>query len=249
MLDAQLPYAWMTRRGYLPRRTLGRAVPQQSRLQVVPALLGTDIADTTDGGPFVYGSHTLTAGQMALLFLAITGTTPDDPNSIVDSRGITWTLVPGGTAVTTTRRASLYYAVPAIGQGGAGTITMGVEAGDAITGLSAAVIDCVGAATSGGLVAAGIEKVTAGSAGASNGQTITLSGTIEHVNNVHIYGIMHTSNEATTVGTGFTQLSDRGRATPGVGFETAYKVNDLTADVTWATSAISAWVGVEVKAA
>lgn len=214
------------------------------RFTVVPTAL-TSNSDTTDGGPFAVASHTPTASALLLLGLAITGTTPNDP-VIVDSRGWPWTLVPGGTVVSaTTNRVSLYYLVAPASV--AGTITLTPSPADVNTGLSWALVQFAGAAAT-GLVSPGIQQVQASSAAAATGASPTLSA-FEHANNYHAYFLMHNANEATTAGDSFTSHADVLRATPGIGFKAASKVNDPTAVPTWATSSTSRWVAVEVKAA
>lgn len=196
-----------------------------------------------DQSAYSVGSHTFDPNSLGILWVYNTATTPNLASSIVDSRSLTWTQIPGGTQLNSANRITGYYC-PIDAAVGAGTIQLNFAPGDVTTGCIWAVDQFRGCV----LGAGAFRNVQNNNAGASLGQTLTLP-TFEHVNNCHVYAIGHNAAEQKTVGVGFTQLSDQSHGLPPVGIEIAFKANDTTADPSWPTSAASRWVHFELVSA
>lgn len=68
---------------------------------------------------------------------------------------------------------------------------------------------------------------------------------------IHYYAVAHQADEATTVASGFTELADLHFADAGsstaFALETGYKVNDTTADPSWATSSAYVIASLELQ--
>lgn len=92
-----------------------------------------------------------------------------------------------------------------------------------------------------------VQAVSATVNGGTTG-TATLAAA-SHADNRPIFGVVHGANEATAPKTGWAELDDLAGANPIQGLETQYQQTafDTTPNATWATSALWAVIGAEIK--
>lgn len=213
------------------------------RATIAPNAL-TSGESNVDLNTYTTGAISPGANRLVLMWVVQSGTATEGPNDFTGTFAGTWTLV--GTASAATATISLYRymsATPA-----SGTVNINFDVDDVTTGCSWAIVEYAGVNTTGVNGAGAVVQFVANAAAASLGQTITLAA-FESASNLHAYGISHLAAEGTTPGVGFDERADVNHAGPNQSLEVADKVNDTTADPSWATSAASRWVAVELKAA
>jgi len=213
-----------------------------------PVSLTSD-SSTTDAASYATASVSPTAGRLLLLAVASRySTTPPTIPTITTANGITWTQV--NTIVTANgdafdnRRVTLFRAKPSSPSAGAVTIDFGgvtqlgcfwslVEVPDTHADEASCIVQSL---------------VTSTTAGFATSQTITLAAFASSGNMA--YGVkLHWTNEATTPGSGFTEIHDLDMAEGTMGFETEYKTNDNTVDCSWATNTRHSGIAIEIAEA
>lgn len=197
-----------------------------------------------------YPTGAFSPAALSLLVLAVyntNGNTPSLPQSIVDSRGLTWDPLPDPdfTIQVGLSRQTLYYATVGAIAPGSGNVQINLPAGDGTTGCEWGIVQYQGCILGPGAFR---NVQSASSGGASLGQTLTLPA-FEHANNWHVYALTHNAAEATAAGTGFTSRAQQFHTLPSVALKMADAPNDTTADPSWVTSSASRWIHFELVAA
>lgn len=179
---------------------------------------------TTDGTSAATASITPSSGKVVVIIFAYrdSAVTPT-----VSGCGLTWTLINGITGIYG------YWGIASSPSTGAITMTF---TGDAFTSCAWSVWE-IGGSNIGFPI---VQSVTDGKSG-TNGSL--LLNAFKSVDNATFAGFAHHSAEASTEGSGFTEIDDVNVATNAVGLITEWKAsNDTTPDASWATSAN--WVGI-----
>lgn len=213
----------------------------------ITATLLTSGSTSTDGTSAATASVTPGANKLILLFVATSdGTDPTEAPSSVTGNGLTWVQVnhienEGGFRGLTVLRA--------MGSSpSAGAITINYAATK--TGFIWDVIEIANVDTSGtngsGAV---VQNDTQQTIGDTTSITSTL-GAFASVNNATIGGVqMNSTSSAVTPGSGFTELSDDGVATPSTQLQTEFKdTNDTTVDFSWTGNLSASAISIELKA-
>lgn len=164
--------------------------------------------------------------------------TPNVPT--VTGGGLTWTAHTN--QLQGTRRITMFRAVGSAPTAGALTIDFGGQTQNqamwALTALHHA--DIGGTNGSDGIV----QTVGNSASGATSG-TITLAAFASSAN-ATLGAHYHAANEATTEGTGFTQVSNRNQGSPGVAQNIEFRDdNDTSVDASWSTNV--AWMGIAAE--
>lgn len=203
----------------------------------------------TDATSYATASVSPTANALVIATVTshIASGPPVEPTA--SGNGLTWVSMNTNTTNhSNTRRTTQFRALGASPSAGAVTFDFGSE-----TQLFAiwTVDQCTGVDTSGTNGSGAIVQVgDSTGTGFGTSQTITLSA-FGSSNNA-AYGYMqHGTNEATTQGTDFAELSDNNISDGGLlsGAQTQWKLNDETVDWTWSTSSRMQGVAAEIKAA
>lgn len=206
---------------------------------IVPTALAEN-SDTSNVSSYPFAeSASPPANTLLLMAVACAhATAAEVPNSI-SAYGLTWTQVTNSTVTFNggAKRTTWFYAY---GTPTGGTVTIGFAT--AHTSCIYSVIACPGA------------KLGAPRQATTNtGNSTTVTGTLAAVlpGSMSIYAVGHSVNEvaAPPASGGWAELSDRGVATPNSAMEIGWTTSgDLTADPTWATSAVCAISMLEVEA-
>lgn len=198
-----------------------------------------------------YNTASITPSADNLVILTVTSHIASGPpvEPTATGNGLTWVSMNTNTTNhSSTRRTTQFRAMGASPSTGAITIDFGAETQLAVIW---AVDQCSGVDTSGTNGSGAIVQVgDSTGTGFATSQTITLSafGSADNA----AYGYMqHGTNEATTFGSGFAELSDNNLSDGGLlfGAQTQWVLNDNTVDWTWATSSRMQGVATEIKAA
>jgi hypothetical protein len=215
------------------------------RGDVVPALLteNTDNVDRSNGPGYTTASVTPTANRLTAIAICCSHATAAEVPSSVTGCGLTWTqMSPNGTQTYAAgnRRVTWFYAFGASPSAGAITINFATTH----TGCTWAVFDFPGARLS--------TAPVQGAVGTAASTTVTATlAALESSKSAVIYALGRVLNEvsAPPAAGSWTELSDRAGTSPPSAMETAWAINDVDANPTWATSGGSAIVLLEIKAA
>lgn len=199
---------------------------------------GGDSTDRSSGPGYTTASVTLKAGRLYLLSVENSAASAAAVSAITG--GPTWTSRATGQYNGTANRLSLFSAVPTVDYTGTIDIAFGATQTGATWSLDE--FSGVDTTTNDGLV-----QVTAVATGTSTTPAATLSA-FGSANNA-TFGVQgHAANTTSTPGTGHTELSDVGTATPAQAISSEWRVdNDTSVDFT-ITSAAWGCLAAELKA-
>lgn len=217
-------------------------------------------ASNLTSGSYTAGAHsTFTTASVSpsanrLLLLAVSAAPRDAGRTAtptVSGCGLTWALVreheyvvaQGGAAY---RYINVYRAMGTAPTSGTLTIDF---VGEIQQNGNWSVDEFTGAETTGANGSGAIVQSATALGNVVSSLTVTLSA-FAHVDNA-AYGVFsHTVAEATTPGSGFTELSDVTSAGTAIGHQTEWKAtSDNTVDASWSTASRCGGVGIEIKAA
>lgn len=207
----------------------------------------TSGSSTTDATSYSTASVSPTANALiCVLYLARKGTgNPATPT--ITGNGFTYTeVLTNSTSPLNFNDVALFRALGASPTSGAITINFG----ETMTSCIWFVFEITGVDTSGtngsGAIVQSVGRDFAGGAGTSGTLTLAAFGS---ANNMAVGGIFHFANEATTPGSGFTEIGDINLAENTRGFQAEYALNDITVDASWASNVEWEGIAVEIKAA
>jgi hypothetical protein len=164
-------------------------------------------------------------------------------NPTLSGNGLTWVLVASKDTFTT--ETHIFRAMGASPSTGAITISYGAETE---TQCAWSVVEFDGVDTSGTNGSGAI--VQSGTASATDSPISVTLAAFGSTDNAAFSCAVHFSNENTTEGSGFTELSDSAVAENARGFQAQWKLNDNVPSCSWATTTADAqMVAVEIKAA
>lgn len=192
----------------------------------------TSGGSTTDGTSFTTASISPSANKTVLVAIASrAGTAPTS----VTGNSLTYTKE------FETADGLLSYWRSSIGTGTAGTIT--ITFGASQTACVWSVFELDGDDTS-----APIVQEVEGSGNATSG-SITLA-SFSSAENATLGIFSHNANEATTPGTGFTEIHDQAQLNSSISIQTEFRSdNDTSVDASWVTSSLWRGIAVELKSA
>lgn len=202
--------------------------------------------DATDATSFTTAS--VSPSDNALVLVAVLSrrqsATPDQP-TLSGGGMAAWTHVAGSAFSSSgTQRARLDVFRALEATPGTGTLTIdyaGVTHSKAAWSIVEFTdVDTSGSNGAGAIVQSGTDSGTATSS------TVTLSA-FGSANNAGYGAFAHNANEATTEGSGFTELHDVAGSAPASGLQSEWKVNDASVDASWSTSSLYGAVAAEVK--
>lgn len=207
----------------------------------------TSGSSTTDASSYVTASVSPTANALICVVYLARKATGNPATPTITGNGLTYTeVVTNTTSPLNFNDVALFRALDPSPTSGAITI----DFGETVTSCIWFVFEITGVDTSGtngsGAVVQSVGRDFAGGAGTSG--TLTLSA-LGSANNMAVGGFFHFANEATTPGSGFTEIGDINLAENTRGFQTEYALNDTTVDASWASSVEWEGVAIEVKAA
>ncbi len=202
------------------------------RAVVSPGALTSGSQTTGTGLQYTTASISVGSDRLVLVWVACTAGTSEYPTS-VEGCGRNWKRVGEVTWGSSSRSLALFASI-----GAAGTGALNINFTNAMLSCCWSVVEFSAVNLTAGEsgVPAAVRNPTAFTT--VGGQT-TLIGTLpsfEHVNNVHAYGIGLNSQATVTPGTGFGERHDVNIAANNLTLETADKVNDTSADPTFASA-------------
>lgn len=207
-------------------------------------------ADTTDATSKASASVTLTANRLYLAFFSnVTGTNPPSTATCA-SANVTFTQIATvgyRNPVSPVRRITAFRALPVATFAGE-TVTF--SCGATQTGFVYVILEVTGMDVSGANGAGAIVQSATNAEDAQTSGTVTLAAFGSTDNATVGFMAKADADEAITVGTGFTELTDAGHATPAHRGQSQWRVdNDTTVTWSWATSSDWGGVALELRAA
>ena len=189
-----------------------------------------------------YNTAALQAPRDTLILMWVASTvgsgTPNVPT--VTGGGLTWVEVVN--RLEGTRRLTLFRALGSSPTSGALTIDF---AGQTQTQAMWSIVAFHHASRAGTNGSDAIVQTAVNSSSGATSGTMTLSALADAAN-ATAGGHYHAANEATTEGSGFTQIGNRNQGSPAVALNTEFDENgDVTVDASWATNV--AWLGIAVE--
>ena len=201
--------------------------------------LGGDWATTNSSTTYTLTVTTPTTGRVAFLCVELSrGGAVSRPTP--SGLGLTWTFIAEDlqTGAATNFYIGAWYG---LGTPSGTTLTITLNGGGTYSGRGISLAEFSGVDTTTPTV-----QSVAGN-GNSTGLTLTLGAA--PTSGAVWGGVTHEANEATTHGTGWTEIGDGAGNTPSTAFETNYQLaNDQSCDWTWTTSALCRGVLVELAA-
>lgn len=203
----------------------------------------TSGSDTVDRTTYTTASVTPTANALVLV-AAYSRRNPGVDVSSISGNGLTWVKIASVTSTALTfRYISLWRAMGASPSAG----TIGITWAGQCNNSAWSVFEITGTDTSGtdgsGAI---VQSGTSPDPSTGTSGTITLSA-FGSTNNMGVGFFHHNADEATTPGSGFTEIHDIQISENTAGMNTEYKVNDNTVDASWTTSIDWLGIAIEVK--
>ena len=203
------------------------------------------IHSQTDASSYAFTAKTYTANLLYVIFTNTSVASGAPPTVTgVASANVTFAEIgtAGGVVYDTVRRIQAWYVIP--GSTFAGE-TVTITCNGTSTGMDASNIEVNGHDTSGTIVQNATNGATSGTS-----LTVTLSA-FGNSNNRPMAYFGHRANEATTEGTGYTELDDGNHASPSAGSETIWHSSsaDTTPNASWVTNSANGGFAIEIKAA
>jgi hypothetical protein len=203
--------------------------------------------DEVDATSFTTASVTPSANALLLLTVSAS-VTGGSAAPTITGNGLTWVQVV--TRQTSygdswdSRRITIFRAMGASPTTGTITIDFsGITQSRCLWSLS----EFTGADTSGTDGSGAIVQSGGNDQSGGTSLTVTLSA-FSSANNMAYGAIHHWWNEATTLGTGFSEIYDTTTSSGTTGFQTQYKLNDETVDWSWTTSVRASAIALEILA-
>jgi hypothetical protein len=214
------------------------------------AVAATNLTTSRSGGDAtLYNTASITPGANRLILLAIgqlASSAGDAVQPTVTGCGLTWELV-ASRGVVGQRKVYLFRsmgAAPTTGQ-----ITIDYGAGNSQLGCDWSVVEFTGMDTSGVNGSGAIVQAASAAVNPGTGATATLAA-FSSADNATFSMAAHSIQEATTPGSGFTQIATVSGSSPASSLTTAFRPdNDTTADYSWTTSTSGGVIAAEIKAA
>lgn len=204
-----------------------------------------------------YNTASVSPGANRLLLLACVAGTAGGTNPItptVTGNGLTWVQVGSVNydASGTTDRATLFLFRSMGAAPSSGVITIDWTTSVTLANAAWALAEFDGVDTSGTNGSGAVIQPTTNSTIAATSLVVTLPGAFGDAANNAAYGAFsHQNNEATTPGSGFTELADVATGSGGKSLclQTEWRLGeDLTVDASWTTSNRPGGIAVEIKA-
>ncbi len=205
-------------------------------------------SSNVDQASYTTASGTPVAGRLYLLFVVSVTTAPAvPPIPTVTGQGQTWTQVTTAINVANTRRITVFRALG--GSPSAGTLTIDFGA-EAQIGCGWSAVVCTGMSTGGSNGSGAIIQTKAVEAAAATGASVTLDAPLSTTGSAVVGAFTHQASEISTATAPATKLGDTNHSAPARGTATAWALNPPgpSLAMTWATSAASGIIAVEVGA-
>jgi hypothetical protein len=197
-----------------------------------------------------YATNSVTPSANALVLVCFQFRRGAGPltSPTVTGNDLTWEQVENATSTTlNARRVYMYRSLGASPSAGAITMDAGAETEE---NCIWSVFEITGVDTSGTNGSGAIVQDTENSVGQGDATSATLTlSAFGSANNMAVGMFAHFANEATTEGSGFTEIHDVTFAESATGLQTEYKLNDVSVDASWTTNTDWLGIAVEVKAA
>ncbi len=211
------------------------------------AIAATNLAAAYNGTDATsYTTASVSPSGNALILVSIqTSGSPVSGDPAVTGNGITYTKVNDRTQGG--QHQWLYRGMAASPSAGAITIDFGAETA---TSCAHSVNEFTGVDTSGTNGSGAIVQSAVNSAASGTSLTVTLAAFGDTTNNVAFGQHAHAANEATTLGTGFAQLSETTGNAPNSSFQVEWLTGqDTSVDASWTTSIANVGIAAEIKMA
>lgn len=203
----------------------------------------TGDSSTTDATSFNTASITPTADRLILVAISARNISTAIPTPTVTGNGITYELV-DSYGSGSTPAVFLFRGMNASPSAGAITISFGSTT---IESICWSVSEYANVKTTGTNGSNAITQSNTGTGSGATSLTVNL-GAFESSDNATFGMILHTANEATTQGSGFSLIHSTSKGTPTNGLGTEWRNdNDTTVDMTWTTSTFTRGIAAELR--
>lgn len=200
-------------------------------------------ADATNAASYNTASITPSANKLVLVTVQSRRSSAQPATPTLTGNSLTWVLVSVAyDAVNgSNQKTTLFRSMGATPTAGAITIDFG---GQGQTKCIHSVAEFDGVNTGGTNGSAAIVQSVTGSEASNTTGTITLAA-LSDSDNMAYGAHIHYVFEATTVGSGFTEIHDLPIGENTSGFQTEYKLNETSVAASWATAA--PWLGIAAE--
>lgn len=210
------------------------------------ATANPDINSSTDATSYATASWTPPTSGLIIVYV-VGARTAGPTTPTMSGNGLTWVQIGSTLSMQVGERALSLFGANASGSStGATTIDFG---GVTQLGCLASFFHAGGVDLSGGVAAAFVQTVT-NTANSGTTGSITLA-PADGADNRPIVGFYHSTSEASTPRTNWSELDDIQGTSPSRALETQYREDafETTASATWATSSFRGGIAAELKAA